>query len=279
MTHTHLIQAVFGEPWLITPAAHASIREIVKAHVLTPRATKREGTDVCGEAVELESMTVENGVARIPVAGVLGRKLSSFEKGAGAVDFADIEKDLDEAEDDPRVRSIVLVFDSPGGMCNGTPELAERIEASTKDVWAWVPGGCYSAAYWLACSCEGIFCATSAGVGNIGVYIPWYDESQAFENAGIVADPITSGPYKAMGFPGTSLSAEQRQQLQDMVNSRAEDFKEQVRRNRGDIGDELMLGQAFDAKDALALGLIDGIYRSLDDMIQSVIGGEVVDRL
>lgn len=271
MTHTHLIHAVFAEPALITAAAHASIRELVKSHVLTPHAAQRTGT-VCGEMVELESMVVEAGVARIPVGGVLGRKLSGMEKGSGAVDFADIERDIDEAEDDPRVRAIVLVMDSPGGMCNGTPELATRIEQCAKDVYAWVPGGCYSAAYWLACSCDGIFSAPSGGVGSIGVYIPWFDESKRYEDAGVIADPITSGQFKAAGFPGTSLSEAQRAQLQARVDSLAAEFKAHVRANRGEIDDEFMQGQTFTASDALAIGLIDGVYRSLDDMVDEVVG-------
>lgn len=273
MKYAHILQAVFSEPWLITAAAHTSIRQIVKAHVLDPAARTRTGSDMCGGEVELESMTItEGGIARIPVGGVLGRKLSGFEKGAGAVDFGDVEADMDEAEKDPKVRGIVLVFDSPGGMVNGTEELAARIEQSEKDVYAWVPGGAYSAAFWLACACDGIFCAPSGGVGSIGVYIPWIDESAAFEQAGLESDPITSGKFKAMGFPGTSLSTEQRAELQSRVDTLAEQFRRYVKDSRGDIDDEFMQGQTFLAREAEAIGLIDGIYRSIDEMEEDVFG-------
>jgi signal peptide peptidase SppA len=273
MTHTHLINAVFAQPWLVTPSAHHAVAELVKAHVLSPTARQREGTDICGGAVELESMTVEEGVAFIPVGGVIGRKLTGFEKGAGAVDVYDVETDLDEAEDDPRVSAIFLVFDSPGGMVNGTPELAERIEQSTKPVYAWVSGMACSAAYWLACACEGIFATKTAEVGSVGVYIPWIDQSKAFENAGLSSEPITSGPLKALGFPGTSLSEEQRAHLQESVDKLAANFKGYVNARRGgEVPDEMMHGQSVMADDALDAGMIDGIYRSLAECVSDVIG-------
>ena len=271
MTHTHLIQAVFAQPWLITSAAHQSIAELVKARVMGAQAQQRTGADMCGEAVELESMEVANGIARIPVSGVIGRKLSPMEKGAGALDVSDVEKDILEAEADPRVRGIVLVIDSPGGMVNGTPELAMAIESAAKPIYAWVPGGAYSAAYWLACSTDGIFAAPSAGVGSIGVYIPHYDQSRAYEAQGVIADPITSGQYKAAGFPGTSLTEAQRADLQAYVDRLAAQFKAHVREARGDVPDELMQGQTFQADAALDHGLIDGIYRTMEDMESAVL--------
>lgn len=273
MTHTHLLNAVFSQPWLVTPSAHNAVANLVKAHVFNPQAKQREGTDICGGAVQLESMTVEDGVAFIPVGGVIGRKLTGFEKGAGAVDVYDVEEDLDEAEDDPRVTAIFLVFDSPGGMVNGTPELAERIEQSGKPVYAWVSGMACSAAYWLACACDGIFATKTAEVGSVGVYIPWIDESKAFDNAGLVSDPITSGPLKALGFPGTSLTPEQRQYLQDSVDSLAAQFKGYVNQRRGgEVPDEMMQGQSIMAEDALAVGMVDAVYRSLKECVSDIIG-------
>lgn len=218
-------------------------------------------------------MTVEDGVAYIPVGGVIGRKLTGFEKGAGAVDVNDVEDDLDEAEDDPRVAAIFLVFDSPGGMVNGTPELAERIEQAGKPVYAWVSGMACSAAYWIACACDGIFATKTAEVGSVGVYIPWVDESKAFENAGLVSDPITSGPLKALGFPGTSLSEEQRKYLQDSVDKLAAQFKGYVNQRRGgEVPDEMMQGQSIMADEAIEVGMVDGIYRSLKDCVGDVVG-------
>lgn len=270
MTHTHLIHSVFSSPWLILPTAHHSIAELVKSRVLGAQG-ERIGSDVCGNAVELEQMEVIDGVARIPISGVIGRKLSAMEKGSGAVDVADIEGDIKLAESDPRVNAIVLCIDSPGGMVNGTPELASVIEQADKPIYAWVPGGAYSAAYWLACSTDGIFAAPSAGVGSIGVYIPHYDLSAMYDYQGIKADPITSGKYKAAGFPGTSLTEAQREDLQGYVDRLAAQFQAHVTASRGEISPELMQGQTFQSDVALENGLVDGIYRSLDEMIAAVV--------
>src|SRR5208283_793154 len=105
--------------------------------------------DSCGEAVELDQMEVIDGIAHIPIGGPIGRGLGKFEKGAGAVDVADIGDDIDQAEEDPDVASILLDMDSPGGMFAGTAELGDRILQVEKPIYAYTSGLMCSAAYWI----------------------------------------------------------------------------------------------------------------------------------
>jgi signal peptide peptidase SppA len=270
MKLTRVIDALENQPWLIVPSAHDGIRRLVQLK-LSGGLAQRDGTDICGEAVEVEQMQIrEDGIAVIPVGGVLGRKLSSIERGMGAVDYGDIEKEMDEAEANDAVRGIVLVFDSPGGMYGGLPEASDRIMNCTKPTLAWVPGMACSAAMWMAASCDQIVASPSAILGSIGVYVPWIDQSRAFENAGLKSDPITSGEYKAAGFPGTSLTDSQRDDIQARVDSMAEEFKELMRFMRG-VDDEYMEGQVFSASDAKLIGLADGIANTIESAISGFI--------
>ena len=289
MKYHQIITTLTAEPLLITPATAISLFRLFerhaegKDHVLAALPTtsevwaaaldpiaQREGTGMCGEKVELAQMEIEDGIAHIPIGGPVGRGLGSMEKGAGAVDVDDVAEELDQAEESDEVRAIILDIDSPGGMVSGTPELADRIAAVQKPIYSFSGGLIASAAYWLASATDAIFATKSADIGSIGVYIPWADFSEAYAKEGVKIELFTSGKYKGMGFPGTSLSAEQRGLLKDRVIDIANMFYAHVQANRPDVQDESMQGQTFKADKARDLGLIDEVVRDK---------GEVVDLL
>jgi len=263
MRHQHIINAVFGQPWLITPSAHGAIAELIRSRILDPPAL-REGTGVCGEQVELDQMEIIDGTAIIPIGGVIARKLTSFEKGSGAVDSLDIIDELNQADSDGEVQNIILDIDSPGGTVNGTPELAEVISNLSKPAYAFTAGQMSSAAYWIGSCCEAVFAAPSAFVGSIGVYSPIIDVSKNLEMQGVSVELIKSGKYKGAGYPGTSLTDAQREQLQARVGSIADQFISHVRSMRGEIADSYLQGQEFSSREALDIGLIDDIFSNVD---------------
>src|SRR2546421_87429 len=116
MKYHQILTTLTAEPLLVVPATAVSLLELFHQHAnLSPEAFRmaREGTGVCGEKVELEQMEIIDGVAHIPIAGPIGRGLSGFEKGAGAVDAADITDELDQAEESEEVNVILLDIDSP----------------------------------------------------------------------------------------------------------------------------------------------------------------------
>jgi signal peptide peptidase SppA len=270
MKHHQILTALTREPLLITPATALSLLSLFEQHATLDSdafRAAREGTGVCGEAVDLEQMEIVDGVAHIPISGPIGRGLGSFEKGAGAVDVSDITDDLEAAEEDEECTLIVLDFDSSGGMVSGTPELADRIAAVNKPIYAFTSGLIASAAYWLAAATEGIFATKSADIGSIGVYIPWADYTEAYKKEGVKIELFTSGKYKGMGFPGTKLSEDQRKLLQGRVVEIANMFYSHVQQNRPDVADESMQGQIFKAEQAVENGLIDGIVRDKAELI------------
>jgi len=268
MRYEHILRAVYAEPWLITGPAHAAIRALVEQHLLGQFAAERKpGVDMCGQEVAVDQMEVRDGVAIIPVGGVMARRLSGWERGAGAVDTLDVIADLDDAMKDPAVNAVILDIDSPGGTVNGTPELANKVLDSEKLVVAWTGSMAASAAYWLASAADRIFAGPSAEVGSIGVYIPWLDESAAYRQAGVNVEVISSGAYKGMGYPGTSLTLEQKVYLQKQVLDLAEDFKGFIRAQRPNVTDGVMQGQTFIGQRAVDAGLVDEIMPSLESVL------------
>lgn len=264
----YLIRKVFHEPSLITPGAHASIRQLLESKMLSGEFA-RNGTDMCGEAVALPGLAIIDGIAHLPIAGAIGQGLSGFAKGRGAVDVLDISNEIDQASADKSVRSFLFDFDSPGGMVSGTPELASKMRAITKPKYGFTSGMIASAAYWLAASLDGIFATESAEIGSIGVYLPFHDLTKAAEMEGIKVELIKAGKLKGIGYPGLPLSDNQREHLQTRVNEIYAMFTAHVRATRGaHIADDTMQGQTFLAKEAHQRGLIDGLVTSKRDVIQ-----------
>lgn len=270
MKYHEIISALTEEPLLITPAAHSSLVRLFNEHRSLPKAEfqlKREGVDFCGNEVDLEQMEVINGIAHIPIGGPIGYKLGKFEKGAGAVDSQDIMDELDEAEDDDRVQGILLDIDSPGGMVTGTPECADRILRCNKPVFAFTAGGMCSAAYWLGVSADRVFATRSSTVGCIGVYVPFIDSSKAMEQKGYKADVIASGKYKGLGYPGTSLSQDQRDFMQGRVDEIAAMFYTHIQSCMPDVDISDMQGQFYTGETALGKGMIHELVSCKDDVL------------
>lgn len=275
-----LIRTVYYEPALITPPAHASIRQLLEQRLGDGLAgnqksgqpvTREPGQDWCGNEVEVAEMEIVDGIAYIPIGGVVGQDLTPFDRGDGAVDVLDVMQELRDAERDPMVRGMILDMDSPGGMVNGTPECADCIAACKKPVYAFTRGMMASAAYWIASATDGIFTTRSAAVGSIGVYVPIIDVSQMYEQRGVKVELIKAGKYKGDGFPGTKLSKEGRAQLQTSVNKIYSMFTAQVRATRGDaIADETMQGQIFLGEEAQQLGLVDAIVSDISEVSELI---------
>ncbi len=266
-----LLETLTRSPLLLSPGAAESILTLFQQHAaLSPTDFNlaREGKDMCGDSVDIEAMTVEGSLAIVPVKGPLGCSLGAFEKGAGATDYADIIKDIQTANENPMVQNILLNMDTPGGMWGGLVECSAAIAESEKPVWAFVPPGgiCASAGMYLAAACQGRFLSPSAQAGSIGVYCAYTDTSARAEAMGIKVKVFSSGTYKGMGVPGTTLTADQEQYLQDNVMELAEEFYNHIRANLGEIPDSAMQGQMFRADEAVTLGLADEVVRSLDDL-------------
>jgi signal peptide peptidase SppA len=217
--------------------------------------------------------SVKNGVATVPVQGVITRMTSRVERMFyGLCDIDMVASDLQRAAADPSARVIKLAMNSPGGGCAQVPEVASLIQrvGKTKPVVACIDELCASACAWLAMSANAVAMTTSAEFGSIGVYIAFLDYSKWLAEEGISIDLIKSSELKATGYPGTSLSPEQRAYLQADVDECYLTFVSHVRAMRGQVPDEAVQGQTFSAEKAKSYGLIDEIYPdtfSLDEAL------------
>lgn len=262
----HLLNALM-EPQLITPQAHGSILSLVVAR-MEDGTPKREGEGICGDKVELASMTVEDGIAIVPLSGVMGSKLTGMEKGSGAVDVADVMRDIEFCNASEEIKAIVLDMDTPGGMYQGTPELGDVLASSSKPILTFSDGMICSAGYWAAASTQAIFTTRSAATGSIGVYCAMLDSTGYLEKMGLKMELFASDKYKGAGTPGVPLTQDQRNLFQERVNRMAAEFKNHIQTMRGTIPADAMLGQTFSAYEAMELNLIDGVVSSRAEVVE-----------
>lgn len=213
-----------------------------------------------------ERYEVVDGVAVLPVFGIIDKRMNLFMHISGGTSTQLLARDFRQAQADPRVKSILLDIDSPGGSVDGTKELADLIFQARdggKPVVAYANGLMASAAYWLGSGAPDIVSPETAEIGSIGVALMHYDYSEADAQEGVKRTVITAGKYKRIASDEKPLTEEGREYLQDLVDDYYALFLEAVARNRGvdpeTAHERLADGRIFVGKKALKAGLVDQI--------------------
>lgn len=212
----------------------------------------------------------EGNTAIVSLSGPM-MKNAGWLKFYGFADTREVRAAVRSAVADDEVDQIMLRIDSPGGEVDGTAELAEDVRKAgkIKRVIAQSDGMIASAAYWVASQASAIYAGRMDWIGSIGVRTLIYDFSAMFEEAGIRAVPIDTGPFKSAGAMGTPLTADQEAYFQGLVDDNFTEFRKAVQSGRGladaqfeAVGD----GRVFSTPDAVQLGLIDRI-QTMDETI------------
>jgi signal peptide peptidase SppA len=266
----HIARAVYCEPWLIEPSAHRVLCNILEAHMAggeVELAARMRGDMLAAAKVEDKERkeespyAVQDGVAIVPLQGVIGRRVGMFERSSGVTDIDAFSRAVMQAGADPAVKAILLDVDSPGGTVGGVQAAADVVRqvSQTKHTLAYTGGTMASAAYWVASGAEAIYADQTAVVGSIGVYAQILDTSRADELKGYRTQVFASGKYKGAGAPGTQLTEAQKEQIQERVNDLAGVFKADVRRFNPSVSDDAMQGQTFTGAKAQAAGLVNSV--------------------
>ena len=242
--------------WAIEPSRFVAIVAALESHGLR---------DIPAPAAQAHLVTeTHDDVAVIDIVGVMEKRLSLFSALFGGTSTQFAQQAVEQAAADPRIRSILLRIDSPGGSVSGLAELGDAVFAARKrkPVVAQIDGIGASAAYYVASQASEVFAQRMDVVGSIGTRMMLYDTSRLFANAGIVAVPIDSGEFKSAGAMGTEITERHREHFQSLVDSFFDDFVAVIVRGRGmsetavrAVGD----GRVMTAPAALQAGLIDGI--------------------
>lgn len=220
------------------------------------------------------NLAVHDTTAIININGVLLSSASMIDNymaevfGESFTTYGGLMAQIQAAESNPFVESILFAVNTPGGHVEGLDEVAMAIATSPKPTKALVSYMAASAGYYLASQAgEVIASSITSSVGSIGTIISLVDDTEFFEKMGVKFYSISSSnaPNKAP----EPHSDEFKQTIQNRVDSLEAIFIQRVSEGRSrasgkDITEEMVKqdfgrGGLILAREAMAAGMIDAI--------------------
>ena len=264
---------VLTAPWAIEPAKLLEIQAIYATHLRGDKIDIAAIEAKLGRplANEPKGYDIQDGVAVLPLEGVIAKRANLFSQISGGVSTELAGRDLKAALADPSVHSIILAIDSPGGTVDGTITLADLVAAADKPVVALASGTMASAAYWIGSAANSVYITDATTiVGSIGVVATHTDVSKAQAASGVKTTEIAAGKYKRIASSYEPLTKEGRQTIQDQVDYTYALFVDAVAKQRGVSTDKVLSdmadGRIFIGQQAVDAGLVDGVS-TLDALV------------
>lgn len=191
-----------------------------------------------------------------PQIGVIRLNYDIFSETA-----AELKAQLAYARNDPAIKAVVLIVNSPGGTASDSEEVYLDVLNTRQEmpIVTSIDFLAASGAYYIASATDAIYAKPGSVVGSIGV-ISYLPDAVFLEE-----DILTTGPYKAFG--GTRDAAVRRSETLKFV------FLEAVAAGRGerlqaDL-DLLSRAEVFDGVRAVELGLVDGLISTQEAMTKA----------
>lgn len=212
-------------------------------------------------------------IAVVNVFGPITYRETLFSLFFGGATVEGLRQQLRSALADSAAKAVVLRFDTPGGAVDAVPEMAAELHAArgTKPIIAVSDTLMASAGYWLGSQTDQLFVSPSAMTGSVGVFTMHADISEALKREGVDVTLIFAGEHKVDGHPFAPLPDDVRQALQTDVDDVHADFIAAVARGRRTtqkaVRESYGQGLLYNAKDAVKLGLADGIA-TFDEVLQ-----------
>ena len=203
-------------------------------------------------------------VSVIKLAGLIGRMGPL--RGAG-LSLEGLERVIERAFAARGVKAVALALNSPGGSPVQSALIARRIRQLADDkgipVVAFAEDVAASGGYWLACAADEIFADDNSIVGSVGVISSGFGFAEFIARHGIERRVHSAGARKGMLDPFQAERIDDVARLEKIQADIHDNFKELVRSSRGarlkGPEEEIFSGDVWSARQALALGLIDGI--------------------
>ncbi len=176
-----------------------------------------------------------------------------------------IVQQLDDMAKDDKIRAILVRINSPGGTIAATQEIFEKlidIKKQKKVLVASMGDVAASGGYYIASACDYILANHGTITGSIGVIAATPNLKGLFEKIGIKMNVIKSGRYKDILAAHRDITEEERQLIQDMIDSSYNQFLKDVALGRNMAVSDIMPyadGRVVDGDSAVRYRLIDGI--------------------
>jgi len=272
---------ILNSPWAIQPEKLLEIQALYATHLRGEKIDIKAIEAQLGQplANERNSYTVIDGVAVLPILGVIARRMNIFMQISGGTSIELMKRDFNAALNDPSAHAIVQHISSPGGSIEGIQQYAAMVYAARgkKRIVTLGDDNMGSAAMWIGAAAQERYVADETTIiGSLGIIMNHTDVSKQEEKLGIKTTPIYSGKYKGVASEYGPLTAEGEAHMKAltdhvysvMINDLAMFYgikPETVLKNMAEA--QLFLGQ-----NAVDSGLVSGVF-TLDELIAKLNAG------
>lgn len=273
--YPRIFSAVFGQCWAIMPDKLLAMVDFLRLRgegfALTPEQIEAR----IGARARPEAKRTGDGVAVLPVFGVLAHRMNLMTEISGGTSTEILGQWFDTAVADKSVGTIVLDIDSPGGSVHGLQELSDKIYKARgkKTIIAIANDLAASAAYWIATAADRVVVTPGGLVGSVGTVAVHTETSKMDEEAGVKHTLIHAGKNKVEGNPYEPLTESARDDVQRLVDQYYDQFISDVARNRGvdesKVFGSFGQGRVYGGRDAVKRGMADKVA-TLDATLASL---------
>ncbi|WP_380054931.1 S49 family peptidase [Falsihalocynthiibacter sp. SS001] len=192
--------------------------------------------------------------------------------GRGALNAASVGPVLERAFRRGKPVAVALLINSPGGSPVQSALIGAHIRSLSDElsipVYAFVEDVAASGGYWLASAADEIWADAASIVGSIGVISSGFGMVGLLEKIGVERRIYTAGKSKSTNDPFLPEKPADVKRLKVLLEQMHDVFKEQIDSRRGDkLADkDLFTGEYWIGKQALELGLVDGLAHMMPKM-------------
>lgn len=210
--------------------------------------------------------TATERILVIPVTGVItdSPKSKILRTMPGVVQ--EVVSHLRLAEEDDRVKAVLLKIDTPGGTTTASDILYHEItsfkQRTGKKVVVCMMNLATSGGYYISLPADVIVAHPTTVTGSVGVILMRPEVSGLMEKIGVGVRVNKSGGNKDMGSPFRPVTPAEDAMLQELADALGRRFVDLVEQHRGLDGEQLAAvadARIFLADDAVAAGLVDRI--------------------
>ena len=217
--------------------------------------------------------TIPNGsLSVLAVYGALGKGYWDFCFSF----YQEIQDNIEQLLNDEEVKEIVLLLDSPGGVCTGLFSCCDYIRKAKerKPIHAFISGEACSAAYAIATSCTDVTIEEDSETGCCGAFARAMEYDPAFLEK---KEGILSRIFRSKNAPKKNLSPitneEAAKALQERIDELGNEYMSYIAENRGlsieECEENFGQGAVVSAKYALENKMVDAIS-DWDSFIENI---------
>ena len=212
------------------------------------------------------------GLGNFPLS--VGEKIAVVKIEGVILDSKDIIEELREHRENKSVKAIMLRIDSPGGAVAPSQEIYTEVlnirDEGKKKIVTSMGSVAASGGYYIASASDRIVANPGSVTGSIGVILELANVSGLMKKVGVESVVIKSGKFKDVGSLFRTMTAEERELLQGVIDDTYDQFVDAVAAGRGINKEDLLPiadGRVFTGRQAKKLGLVDDLG-SMQDAIK-----------